>query len=84
MDKDITPEQIIHARRMMLKCPIWGWLHCWHCSRCDDASRCTVWRAKQLYVIFFRDSERPHSLDIAEELMMLKRKKVVDMPRGLY
>jgi len=75
MDKDITPEQIIHARRMMLKCPIWGWLHCWHCSRCDDASRCTVWRAKQLYVIFFRDSERPHSLDIAEELMMLKRKK---------
>jgi hypothetical protein len=64
---DPTPEQIAHARRMLVDCPeTKGKLHCWHCSRCDRARRCTAWRIRRNDVEFFRQSEKPYSLFLVE------------------
>ncbi|MDR1241796.1 MAG: hypothetical protein LBM00_03270 [Deltaproteobacteria bacterium] len=64
---DPTPEQIAHARRMLVDCPTAeGKLHCWHCSRCDRARRCTAWRIRRNDVEFFRQSEAPYSLFLVE------------------
>ncbi len=64
---DPTPEQIAHARRMLVDCPATrGKRHCWHCSRCGDARKCSAWRARAAYVESFRQSEKPYSLFLVE------------------
>ena len=62
-----TPEQIAHARRMLVNCPFTGGkLHCWHCSRCDDAGTCRAWRIRRRDVELFRNCEAPYSLFLVE------------------
>ena len=64
---DPTPEQIAHARRMLVRCPAKGRdLHCWYCSRCGDARKCKAWHTRSSDVEFFRQSERPYSLYLVE------------------
>ncbi|MDL2317073.1 hypothetical protein LJC59_08385 [Desulfovibrio sp. OttesenSCG-928-A18] len=63
-----TPTQLAHARRMLVDCPSTGGkLHCWHCSRCPEAARCSAWHGHRNDVTFFRQSEKPASLFLAEE-----------------
>jgi hypothetical protein len=67
-----TPEQIAHARRMMLLCPALGErIHCWWCSRCFGAESggCKAWRSHRDEVEFFRQSEEPFSLSLAEGVL---------------
>jgi hypothetical protein len=62
-----TPEQIAHARRMLVACPSTGGkLHCWYCSRCEKAGSCMAWRHRRGDVEFFRQSEEPYSLFLVE------------------
>lgn len=64
---DPTAAQLDHARRMLVDCPSTdGKLHCWYCSRCDDARTCTAWRALRQDVEFFRKSGEPYSLFLVE------------------
>lgn len=63
-----TPEQIAHARYMLVNCPVTrGKRHCWHCSRCDDARTCAAWNSRRSDVAFFRQSEEPYSLFLVED-----------------
>ena len=65
-----TPEQIAHARRMLVDCPSSGGkLHCWNCSRCDAARTCTAWRSRRADVEFFRKSGEPYSLSLVKEVL---------------
>ncbi len=62
-----TPEQLAHARTLLVDCPVSrGKRHCWHCSRCGDARKCSAWRARAAYVESFRQSEKPYSLFLVE------------------
>lgn len=62
-----TAAQLGHARRMLVDCPSSGAkLHCWHCSRCGNARRCTAWRTRRADVAFFRKSGEPYSLFLVE------------------
>jgi hypothetical protein len=66
---DPTPDQLAHARRMLVDCPdTGGKRHCWHCSRCPASSSCMAWRVRRSDVIFFRQSEKPFSLFLVESL----------------
>ena len=65
--EEATPEQIAHARRMLVACPLTGGkLHCWHCSRCGDSQACRTWRTRRADVEFFRHSGPPYSLYLVE------------------
>lgn len=62
-----TPEQIAHARRMLVVCPSTGGKrHCGHCSRCGDARTCSAWHGRRYDVEFFRRSHEPFSLFLVE------------------
>lgn len=58
-----APEQIAHAQRMLVDCPVnGGELHCWYCSRCSEARTCSAWRTRRADVDMFRQSGEPYSL----------------------
>lgn len=66
---DPSPEQLAHARRMLVDCPSTGGkLHCWYCSRCGDARTCSAWRSHRRDVEFYKNSEEPLSLRLVEEV----------------
>lgn len=73
-----TPEQIAHARRMLVSCPVQRRrLHCWHCSRCDKAVSCAAWRTRRADVESFRHRESPYSLHLLDLLEMDAEKRVL-------
>lgn len=64
------PAALAHARRMTILCPALGErLHCWRCSSCSGAEtgRCKAWHSHREEVEFFRRSDAPWSLLLAEE-----------------
>lgn len=64
-----TPEQLTHARRMLVVCPDMPrgcTVHCWYCSRCQKARTCTAWRHLRSHVEFFRQSTIPYSALVTE------------------
>lgn len=64
-----TPEQLAHARRLVVDCPIQGrGLHCWHCSRCGDTRTCSAWRGLRSEVERLKHSGKPYSLTLVEEM----------------
>ena len=63
------PAALAHARRLLVTCPVQGRiLHCWYCSRCSEAGKCSAWRSRRSDVEFFRQSGKPYSLYLVEEM----------------
>jgi hypothetical protein len=66
-DSSPTPEQLAHARRMLVDCPSTGGKrHCWYCSGCEKARTCAAWRTRRRDVEFYRHSGKPSSLALVE------------------
>jgi hypothetical protein len=63
------PAALAHARRMLLHCPaLRVKVHCWWCSRCSggESGQCKAWHSHRAEVEFFRRSDAPYSLLVAE------------------
>lgn len=71
-DNDLSTDEpsaaeLDHARHQLVACPVQKRrLHCWYCSRCSEAVRCTAWRPRRQDVEFYRQSEKPSSLYLVE------------------
>ena len=64
------PAALAHARRFLVNCPALGErLHCWWCSRCYgvESGGCKAWHTHRDEVEFFKRSDAPYSLLLAEE-----------------
>lgn len=69
--------ELAHARRMLVACPIQKRkLHCWRCAHCEKARLCAAWRSRRADVLFFRQSEKPHSFYLAEKLIAEERQRI--------
>ena len=68
-DDHPTPEQVNHARRLIVDCPMNEWkVHIWYCARCQRANQCGAWRHLREEVELMRESGKPYSLHLAETL----------------
>lgn len=76
-DDEPTAAEMAHARRMLVACPVLKRpLHCFCCSRCEKARSCAAWRSRRADVLFFRQSEEPHSFYLAEKLFAEEKQRM--------